>query len=101
MHMVPPIVQVVPLSLGVTAQVAVPLQTFELHSSSAQVIGIPTHVPAVHVSAKVQAFMSSQVPVKKVVAQVGLPSQTRLLQASLVHVMAVPTHVPELLHLSV
>jgi hypothetical protein len=45
-----PSLQLVPFALGVTVQLDVPLQIRVLHWSSAQVIDVPPHVPAVHTS---------------------------------------------------
>src|SRR5439155_1124420 len=88
--------------LGVTVQLAVPLQVRVLHVSEVHVIAVPTHCPPlVHVSLNEQALPSSQlVPVGGVIVQVAVPLQGRGLHWSEVHVIAVPTHCPPLVQLS-
>src|SRR5947207_2682223 len=82
--------------LGVTVQLAVPLQVRVLHWSEVQVIAVPTPWPPPwQVSLKVQALPSSQlVPVWGVTVQLDVPLQVRVLHVSEVQVMAVPTHWP-------
>src|SRR5437762_2142223 len=82
--------------LGVTVQLAVPLQVCVLHWSEVQVIAVPTHwPPPVQVSLKVQALPSSHAaPVLGVTVQLDVPLQVRVLHWSEVQVMAVPTHCP-------
>src|SRR5205809_523197 len=74
--------------LGVTVQLAVPLQVRVLHVSEVHVIAVPTHCPPlVQVSSNVQALPSSQlVPVSGVTVQLAAPLQVRLLHGSEVHV---------------
>src|SRR5207247_6676305 len=88
--------------LGVTVQLAVPLQVRVLHVSEVHVIAVPMHCPPlVHVSSNEQASPSSQlVPVSGVTAQVAVPLQVRVLHWSEVQVMAVPTHCPPLVQVS-
>src|SRR5216110_276985 len=88
--------------LGVTVQLAVPLQVRVLHVSEVHVIAVPTHCPPlVHVSSNEQASPSSQlVPVSGVTVQLAVPLQVRVLHVSEVQVMAVPTHCPLLLQVS-
>src|SRR5713101_6703097 len=88
--------------LGVTVQLAVPLQVRVLHWSEVQVMAEPTHwPPLVQVSLKVQALPSSHaVPVRGVTVQLAVPLQVRVLHWSEAHVMAVPTHCPLLLQVS-
>src|SRR5437764_1000107 len=99
-----PVVQSLPSSragpvLGVTVQLAVPLQVRVLHWSEEQVITVPTHWPLPsQVSLKEQASPSSQlVPVSGVTVQLDVPLQVRVLHWSEVQVMAVPPHCPRLL----
>src|SRR5205823_5655475 len=82
--------------LGVTVQLAVPLQVRVLHLSEVQVSAVPTHWPLPwQVSLKEQALPSSQlVPVSGVTVQLDVPLQVRVLHVSEVQVMAVPTHCP-------
>src|SRR5436189_304 len=82
--------------LGVTVQLAVPLQVRVLHWSEVQVIAVPTHWPLPsQVSLKEQASPSSQlVPVSGVTVQLDVPLQVRVLHWSEVQVIAVPTHWP-------
>src|SRR5438094_918288 len=82
--------------LGVTVQLAVPLQVRVLHWSEVQVIAVPTHWPLPsQVSLKEQALPSSQlVPVSGVTVQLDVPLQVRVLHLSEVQVSAVPTHWP-------
>src|SRR2546422_378425 len=82
--------------LGVTVQLAVPLQVCVLHWAEVQGIAVPTHCPPpVQVSLKVQALPSSQlVPVWGVTVQLDVPLQVRVLHWSEVQVIAVPTHWP-------
>src|SRR5438128_663271 len=82
--------------LGVTVQLAVPLQVRVLHWSEVQVIAVPTHWPLPsQVSLKEQASPSSQlVPVSGVTVQLAVPLQVRVLHWSEVQVIAVPTHWP-------
>src|SRR5213594_922163 len=82
--------------LGVTVQLAVPLQVRVLHWSEVQVIAVPTHWPLPsQVSLKEQASASSQVvPVSGVTVQLDVPLQVRVLHWSEVQVIAVPTHRP-------
>src|SRR5213078_1100079 len=63
--------------LGVTVQLAVPLQVRVLHWSEVQVIAVPTHwPPPVQVSLKVQALLSSHAaPVLGVTVQLDVPLQ--------------------------
>src|SRR5207247_77270 len=84
--------------LGVTVQLAVPLQVRVLHVSEVHVIAVPMHCPPlVHVSSNEQASPSSQlVPVSGVTVQLAVPLQVRVLHWSEVQVMAVPTHWPPL-----
>src|SRR5205809_124374 len=88
--------------LGVTVQLAVPLQVRVLHVSEVHVIAVPTHCPPlVHVSSNEQASPSSQlVPVSGVTVQLAVPLQVRVLHWSEVQVMAVPTHCPPLVQVS-
>src|SRR5213594_368440 len=88
--------------LGVTVQLAVPLQVRVLHVSEVHVIAVPTHCPPlVHVSSNEQASPSSQlVPVSGVTVQLAVPLQVRVLHWSEVQVMAVPTHWPPLVQVS-
>src|SRR5437867_1818975 len=88
--------------LGVTVQLAVPLQVRVLHGSEVRVIAVctPRSRPW-QVSAEVQALPSSQVvPVSGVTVQLAVPLQVRVLHWSEVHVMAVPTHCPPLVQVS-
>src|SRR5437879_4503180 len=80
--------------LGVTVQLAVPLQVRVLHVSEVHVIAVSTPCSRlVQVSAAVQALPSSQlVPVSGVTVQLAVPLQVRVLHWSEVQVMAVPTH---------
>src|SRR5437762_2010887 len=82
--------------LGVTVQLAVPLQVCVLHWSEVQVIAVPTHwPPPVQVSLKVHALLSSHAaPVLGVTVQLDVPLQVCVLHLSEVQVMAVPTHRP-------
>src|SRR5438034_963874 len=82
--------------LGVTVQLAVPLQVRVLHWSEVQVIAVPTHwPPPVQVSLNVQALPSSHAaPVLGVTVQLDVPLQVRVLHWSEVQVIAVPTHWP-------
>src|SRR5437773_1443166 len=82
--------------LGVTVQLAVPLQVRVLHWSEVQVIAVPTHwPPPVQVSLNVQALASSHAaPVLGVTVQLDVPLQVRVLHWSEVQVIAVPTHWP-------
>src|SRR5205809_573641 len=82
--------------LGVTVQLAVPLQVRVLHWSEVQVSAVPTHWPLPsQVSLKEQASPSSQlVPVSGVTVQLDVPLQVRVLHWSEVQVSAVPTHWP-------
>src|SRR5438045_1110998 len=82
--------------LGVTVQLAVPLQVCVLHWSEVQVITVPTHwPPPVQVSLKVQALPSSHAaPVLGVTVQLDVPLQVGVLHWSEVQVIAVPTHRP-------
>src|SRR5881296_1995259 len=82
--------------LGVTVQLAVPLQVCVLHWSEVQVSAVPTHwPPPVQVSLKVQACPSSQpAPVLGVTVQLDVPLQVCVLHWSEVQVIAVPTHRP-------
>src|SRR5437764_2078446 len=82
--------------LGVTVQLAVPLQVCVLHWSEVQVIAVPTHSPPlVQVSLKVHALPSSHAaPVLGVTVQLDVPLQVRVLHWSEVQVIAVPTHWP-------
>src|SRR5437762_1596803 len=82
--------------LGVTVQLAVPLQVRVLHWSEVQVIAVPTHWPLPsQVSLKVGASPSWQgVPVWGVTVQLDVPLQVRVLHWSEVQVSAVPTHWP-------
>src|SRR2546426_119457 len=84
--------------LGVTVQVAVPLQVCVLHVSEVQVIAVPTPCPPlVQVSSNEQASPSSQlVPVSGVTVQLAVPLQVRVLHWSEVQVRAVPRHWPPL-----
>src|SRR5713101_6070067 len=84
--------------LGVTVQLAVPLQVRVLHWSEVQVMAVPTHWPPLEqVSLKVQPLPSSQAaPVRGVTVQLAVPLQVRVLHWSEVQVMAVPTHWPPL-----
>src|SRR5947207_1959903 len=88
--------------LGVTVQLAMPLQVRVLHWSEVQVMAVPTHCPPlVHVSSNEQASPSSQlVPVCGVTVQLAVPLQVRVLHWSEVQVMAVPTHCPPLVQVS-
>src|SRR5947207_3128979 len=88
--------------LGVTVQLAVPLQVWVLHWSEVQVIAVPTHRPLPsQVSLKEQASPSSQlVPVSGVTVQLAVPLQVRVLHVSEMQVMAVPTHCPLLSQVS-
>src|SRR5207247_52452 len=88
--------------LGVTVQLAVPLQVRVLHVSEVHVIAVPTHCPPlVHVSLNEQASPSSQlVPVSGVTVQLAVPLQVRVLHWSEVQVRAVPTHCPPLVQVS-
>src|SRR5207249_1239431 len=88
--------------LGVTVQLAVPLQVRVLHVSEVHVIAVPTHCPPlVHVSSNEQASPSSQlVPVSGVTVQLAVPLQVRVLHWSEVQVRAVPTHCPPLVQVS-
>src|SRR5213078_2578089 len=88
--------------LGVTVQLAVPLQVRVLHVSEVHVIAVPTHCPPlVQVSLNEQASPSSQlVPVSGVTVQLAVPLQVRVLHWSEVQVMAVPTHCPPLVQVS-
>src|SRR2546428_839914 len=81
--------QFVPV-MGVTVQLAVPLQVRVLHVSEVQVIAVPTHRPLPsQVSLKEQASPSSQlVPVSGVTVQLAVPLQVRVLHVSEVHVTA-------------
>src|SRR5437899_2802748 len=104
---VSPVVQAFPSShaapvLGVTVQLAVPLQVRVLHVSEVHVIAVPTHCPPlVHVSSNEQASPSSQlVPVSGVTVQLAVPLQVRVLHWSEVQVRAVPTHCPPLVQVS-
>src|SRR5207249_1160537 len=104
---VSPVVQALPSShgapvLGVTVQLAVPLQVRVLHVSEVHVIAVPTHCPPlVHVSSNEQASPSSQlVPVSGVTVQLAVPLQVRVLHWSEVQVRAVPTHCPPLVQVS-
>src|SRR5438876_2104447 len=82
--------------LGVTVQLAVPLQVCVLHWSEVQVIAVPTHwPPPVQVSLTVQALPSSHAaPVLGVTVQLDVPLQVRVLHWSEVQVIDVPTHRP-------
>src|SRR2546426_643836 len=84
--------------LGVTVQLAVPLQVRVLHWSEVQVIAVPTHwPPPVQVSLNVQALASSHAaPVLGVTVQLDVPLQVRVLHWSEVHGTAVPAHAPPL-----
>src|SRR5207247_391267 len=88
--------------LGVTVQLAVPLQVRVLHGSEVHVIAVPTHCPPlVRVSSNEQASPSSQlVPVSGVTVQLAVPLQVRVLHLSEVQVRAVPTHWPPLVQVS-
>src|SRR5213078_97359 len=88
--------------LGVTVQLAVPLQVRVLHVSEVHVIAVPMHCPPlVHVSSNEQASPSSQlVPVSGVTVQLAVPLQVRVLHLSEVHVIAVPMHCPPLVQVS-
>src|SRR2546427_367114 len=88
--------------LGVTVQLAVPLQVRVLHVSEVHVIAVPTHCPPlVHVSLNEQAGTASQrVRVRGVAVQLAVPLQVCVLHWSEVQVMAVPTHCPPLVQLS-
>src|SRR5213595_3229462 len=88
--------------LGVTVQLAVPLQVRVLHVSEVNVIAAPMHCPPlVHVSSNEQASPSSQlVPVSGVTVQLAVPLQVSVLHWSEVQVMAVPTHCPPLVQVS-
>src|SRR5439155_601019 len=79
--------------LGVTVQLAVPLQVRVLHVSEVHVIAVPTHCPPlVHVSSNEQASPSSQlVPVSGVTVQLAVPLQVRVLHWSEVQVQALPS----------
>lgn len=58
-------------------------------------VGVPTHVPEVHVSLTVQGWPSSHVvPLSDDTEQDEVPLQLRVLQSSLVQVIAVPAHEP-------
>src|SRR5439155_1345850 len=90
---VSPLVQALPSSLagpvvGVTVQLALPLQVWVLHWSEVQVVAVPPHwPPPSQVSLKVQASPSSQlVPVSGVTVQLAVPLQVRVLHVSEVHV---------------
>jgi hypothetical protein len=95
-----------PLVRGVEAQVLVPLQlrVAQEFGLLVQVIAVPTHVPApLHVSEKVQALPSLQLPlVRVVVAHVDVPLQVSVVHAfgSVAQVIGVPTHVPAALQVS-
>src|SRR5947207_1982286 len=96
---VSPLVQALPSSraapvVGVTVQLAVPLQVRVLHWSEVEVIAVPTHRPLPsQVSLKEQASPSSHlVPVSGVTVQLDVPLQVRVLHWSEVQVSAVPTH---------
>jgi hypothetical protein len=82
--------------LGVTVQLAVPLQVRVLHVSEVQVIAVPTHWPLLlQVSLKVQVSPSSHaVPVLGVTVQLAVPLQVRVLHASEVQVTAVLWQTP-------
>src|SRR5438552_10225857 len=82
--------------LGVTVQLAVPLQVRVLHWSEVQVSAVPTHwPPPVQVSLNVQALLSSHAaPVLGVTVQLDVPLQVCVLHWSEVQVIAVPTHRP-------
>src|SRR5206468_1128641 len=88
--------------LGVTVQLAVPLQVCVLHWSEVQVIAVPTHWPPPgQVSLNVQALPSSHVvPVSGVTVQLAVPLQVRVLHVSELQVSAVPTHWPLLSQVS-
>src|SRR5438093_1233924 len=88
--------------LGVTVQLAVPLQVRVLHVSEVHVMAVPMHCPPlVHVSLNEQALPSSQpVPVSGVTVQLAVPLQVRVLHWSEVHVTAVPTPCPPLVQVS-
>src|SRR5206468_2019781 len=88
--------------LGVTVQLAVPLQVRVLHVSEVHVMAVPTHwQPRVEVWWDGQALPSSQVvPVLGVTVQLAVPLQVWVLHWSEVHVIAVPTHCPPLVQLS-
>src|SRR5205809_426559 len=83
--------------LGVTVQLAVPLQVRVLHWSEVQVIAVPTHWPLpVQVSLNVQALPSSHAaPVLGVTVQLDVPLQVRVLPSRRAPVLAAsPPRVP-------
>src|SRR5207247_460908 len=77
--------------LGVTVQLAVPLQVRVLHVSEVHVIAVPMHCPPlVQVSLQEQALPSSDAAAEGgVTAQLVVPLQARVLQSSEVQVVAV------------
>src|SRR5947207_446422 len=83
-------------AVGVTGQVAVPVQVCVLHWSEVPVIAVPPHwPPPVQVSLKVHALPSSHAaPVWGVTVQLDVPLQVCVLHWSEVQVIAVPTHRP-------
>src|SRR6266571_6368688 len=84
--------------LGVTVQLAVPLQVRVLHVSEVQVMAVPTHCPLLlQVSSNVQALASLHAaPVLGVTVQLAVPLQVRVLHVSEVHVTAVLWQTPAL-----
>src|SRR5436190_2117928 len=88
--------------LGVTVQLAVPLQVRVLHLSEVHVIAVPTHCPPlVHVSLNEQALPSSHaVPVSGVTVQLAVPLQVRVLHCSEPPLLSAPLHCPPLVQVS-
>src|SRR5207249_4448636 len=79
--------------LGVTVQLAVPLQVRVLHVSEVHVIAVPTHCPPlVQIGrASCRATASQAVPVGGVTVQLAVPLQVRVFYWSEVQVIAVAT----------